>query len=185
MLLGGLLFVGIEQQSVEPLPPTPAPEIMVITAVPTPATPTYEGCAWSWANEDQPDLTARLGAALEAQQIAYTQLRVYAFGENCGDASGSVAYFAAMETDFELTLTAASVSDREALGNTAAAVLAIIVTDFPADSTPGPMDGRIQITFSDGTQSWSALVRQNWAAALLDQGLNGATLITALEQAAG
>ncbi|MBI5961182.1 MAG: hypothetical protein HY866_20765 [Chloroflexi bacterium] len=182
LLAGALLFVGINTQSVEPITGIEPPEVMVITAVSTPA---YPECSWIWANEEQPDLTEQLGAALTAQGIEYTQLRVYAFGENCMNPAGEIAYFAAMETDFELTLALADVSDLEAMGNRVADVLGIIVSQFPPDSTPGPQPGRIQITVNGEAGSWNAVLTYTEALDVIGQGqiampLRGAAVIQAL-----
>ncbi len=72
------------------------PQVTVSPATTVP----YQACAWQWASQDIPDLTAQFTAALDAQGIEWSQVRVYAFGENCLGNSGEVHYFAEMETDF-------------------------------------------------------------------------------------
>ncbi len=145
------------------------------------STPQYQECRWNWASEDQPDLTARLAALLDAAGIDHTSVRVYAYGENCFDAQGNVAYFAAMETDFAITLPVADVGDREAVGTLAAAVLAIIPREFPVETTPGPQPGRVELRFEAGSEAvFTLIVREEVFEPLIQQGVSGAALLDAL-----
>ena len=150
----------------------PAPD--VITAEP------YMGCAWQWAYQDQPDLQAALEAALTNAGIAYDSVSVYAYGENCLDGQGNIQYYAAMETDFDLTLLVEDLGDRAALADRLAEVLALLVKEFPVGETPGPQPGYFSLTFLAGTDTLAVYVQQDTAVELVRQGVTGEALLEAV-----
>lgn len=150
---------------------------------PSPAEqPPYGACIWQWATELLPDLTADLILDLSdaGLTVAPDETRVTAFGENCLEQSGEVAYFAAMQTDFDVSLAVAALTDRDAVGDALRQVLATIVTGYSVDETPGPNPGRIIITVQDGTDSLTVMVAYQAAADLLAQDMSGAELFDAL-----
>jgi hypothetical protein len=156
----------------------PAPAGVTVTPTPT---ATEATCAWMWATEDLPDVAALFAAALDAADIAYSSVGASAFGENCfSPNSGEKNYFAAMQTDFSATLPVENAADREAVGNLAADVLAIIVSDFPVESTPGPNAGMITLSFDDNRTTFQVIVQQNQAETLVAQGQRGAALLDEL-----
>ncbi len=149
-----------------------------LTPVPSPA---YSECAWQWATQDLPEITAQLAAAADRAGIAVSEARAYAFGENCLNPQGQVAYFATMETDFDLTLPVDDLSDREAVGDRAADVLALLLDQFPLDSTPGPQPGRIRLTFASASDQWVLTLRWEQAADAVAHDWRGSALLQALE----
>lgn len=179
-LNGGVLATGAQGDLLdlrltrEDMPPTATP-----SPAPLPTT-AYMACAWQWAQPPLPELVPKVKAALKARGIAYTAVRVSAFGENCLDDQGAIQYFATMQTEFDITLPVASLSDDEALGDLAAAVLGVLEADFPVASTPGPMGGRITLTFESADDAWRLITDQDRAAAALAEGLRGEALLAAL-----
>jgi hypothetical protein len=145
-------------------------------------TPQYQECIWNWATQELPELTASVAAALDAQGIGTTSVRVYAFGENCLDAQGNIAYFATMETDFAITLPVDDVNDREAVGNLAADLFGVIARDYAVGTIPGPQPGRVELRFESGPEAVFALtVQREEFESLIAQGIRGAALLDALE----
>jgi len=155
------------------LTPTPSPTPTAVATIP------YEACIWNWATQPLDDVSTVLRTALDAENIPYQEAGASAFGENCLDQSGNIQYFATMETDFDVTLT--SENDPDTLGNLAKDVLTVIVTEFPVDSTPGPMPGRIGLVIETPDQTYhtyTIYIQQNEVEALM--GLSGAAFWTAL-----
>ncbi|MFN8411905.1 MAG: hypothetical protein U0Z26_05915 [Anaerolineales bacterium] len=77
-------------------------------------TPTYEGCGYIWAYHDDPELSQKFNAliqALDANASANAQL----FGEDCVYADGH-ATFGVMETDFYISIPVEDLTAEEALG---------------------------------------------------------------------
>lgn len=147
----------------------------------TPTPTAYDTvCAWMWATQDLPDLSAQFTAALDAAEIPYSSAGASAFGENCVDSQGGVSYFTAMQTEFHANLTVENAADREAVGNMTADILAIIVNQFPVESTPGPNPGMITLSFDDASTAFVVNVPQNQAETVVAQGLRGAALLDEL-----
>ncbi len=115
------------------------PPAITITAKISPTqtetiTPAYEGCAYTWASHDAPELTEKVDAAIGAlneQASAYVIL----FGEDCIYADGH-SVFGAMETDFYVRLPVDDLTAEEAFGNWMAQVLPII-TQTPREQIRG------------------------------------------------
>lgn len=162
---------------------TPPPETPTPSPAPTSTTTlSYTECGWNWATQSLPELSAELESALqEAVQLpadAYAQ----AFGENCFDGrTNEVAYFAARETDFYITVYAEDLDDRETIGRLTEQILLVLLSRFPVEATPGPQPGYISINFV--TDAGELRLRFGWleAEAALESGLHGASLLEALE----
>ena len=153
----------------------PAP----VTETPT-ATATAENqpCAYMWAYQGVPDITAELSDAVQAifpEASAHAQ----AFGENCVSADGSFT-FGAMETDFYVSLPVPDLDDNAALGQIIESVLSV-VDGFPHSRLPGPQDGFVEFTFKNGAEQRIVRVPIPRGVELRRQGLHGAELIQALE----
>jgi hypothetical protein len=151
------------------------PEPEVVTAVP------YMECSWQWAYQDQPELQAALEAALTDAGIAYDSVSVYAYGENCLDAQGEILRYAAMETDFDLTLLIEDLTDRAALADRLSEVLTLLVNEFPVSATPGPQPGYFSLMFLAGTDTLTVYVQQSTAVELVRQDVTGEALLEALD----
>ncbi len=155
----------------------------VVSPSPGLATPTelpYMECGWQWATQPLPELSAQVGAAFSDAGLEGIEASAYAFGENCLDQNGEVNRFAAMQTDFDISVTVADLSNPDGLGDLAARILDILVEGFPTDNTPGPMPGRASLTFVAGDQRLPLVFSIQQAADALDQGLSGADLLAAL-----
>ncbi|MEZ0396327.1 MAG: hypothetical protein ABWK53_07880 [Anaerolineales bacterium] len=169
-------------------PPSPPPTLaptQSATPVPSPtpsATLSYTQCAWNWATQPLPELSADLEDALQGVIAFPLEARAEAFGENCLDGrTNAVAYFAARETDFYITVHVEDLTDRERLGELAESILLVLLNGFPVQATPGPQPGIIALTFA--AQAGELRLRFPWpeAEAALGEALHGAALLDALE----
>lgn len=160
---------------------TPTPTTAPPTAtLPTTAVAGYSDCWWNWARQPLPDLSRRVQDALDATGIAGASVYVEAYGENCYDGeSNAVQYFAAMETDFYVTLPVEDLEDIAALGELVEGVLAVL-DGFPPQSTPGPQPGRVSITLVAGETEGHLSFGFAEVAKARKRGLSGATLLQAL-----
>jgi hypothetical protein len=154
------------------------------TAPATPGTPSpiaaapSQPCAYTWAYENLPDVTAELQAAIE-KILPEAEARATAFGEDCVAQDGS-ATFSAMETDFYLRIPVADLNDDETLGSFVEQVLSI--TDrFASPRIPGPKEGFVEFTFLNETEQRIVRVQIPLGKQMRGQGLHGAELLKALE----
>ena len=148
---------------------------------PLPGASTAVGpCGWVWASRPLPELSTQVRAALDDAGIAADSARAVAFGEDCVDAqTNEVRRFAAMQTDFHVTLPVDDAEDLEALGASVAGVLAVL-DGFPPNDTPGPRHGQVRITFVAGEEKVALSFTHLEAVKAREQGLGGAALLEAL-----
>ncbi len=159
--------------------PLPRPET-ITPAAPTPEAPSSETqCGWVWANQPLPELSATLQEALRANGLPDASANAQAYGENCLDSQGNILRFAAMQTDFYVTLPAASLADTAELGALLDATLAVL-DQFPAGQTPGPQPGYVGITFQSSGGEIRLWIAPAHLSELRDSGLGGAALFEAL-----
>jgi hypothetical protein len=178
-LIGVLTFVAAAAASVFALTqgtfradiPAPAAETETPTAGSAP-------CAYIWAYQDLPDITAEFADAIRTP-LPEASARVQAYGENCVAEDGS-STFSAMETDFYITIPVPDLTDHESLGTLVEMVLSF-VDDFPRPRVPGGIDGFVEFTFKNGDQQRILRVSIPRGVELRQQGLRGAELIQALE----
>lgn len=144
-------------------PATDSPPELV-TTVPTPHieqppgvaitdSPSYpEGCGYQWAYQDLPELSGRLLLSIQQLQPE-AQASAFAFGENCTGQDGvTVQRFIPMETDFNVTLQVADLSNEAELGQWIVEIMQVIQA-IPADEVIGPRPGRVTLIFqADGEQ---------------------------------
>ena len=137
-------------------------------------------CGWVESRQGLPDLSKEVQAALEGAGIAGAKAYAEAYGENCMDTKTQKArYFAAMETDYHITLAVDGLGDLEALGKLAADVL-VVLDGFPPKETPGPRSGYVGLKFvaaDSERRLWFTVLE--WTEAR-DQGLAGSALLEAL-----
>jgi hypothetical protein len=127
---------------------TPVPESPAPTHTPTPgSTPAFEGCAYVWAYEDLPEISAQVDRAVKLS-LPNAEAHAVAFGEDCVFADGH-SVFSAMQTDFYVRVLVANLEDEDALGDHMAAILQVITTDFPTASLAGPLEGLVEFQFED------------------------------------
>jgi len=121
----------------------------------TESPPTYDSCAFVWANKDLSELSETLENEIHLIDSAATA-RAVAFGENCVYSDGH-STFGAIETDYYITTTVADISDYESFGNWISQTVPIVQTISEAAS--GPHDGYIEYTFrSSESDSFSVRV---------------------------
>jgi hypothetical protein len=81
-----------------------------------------------------------------------------AFGEDCLREDGTVS-FHAMETDYRVRVSVATLEDAEALGEWIGNVMEVVAS-FSVSETPGPQPGRVEFEFqSEGDESLRLTVR--------------------------
>ncbi len=175
-----LLACNLPRPNLEPAPvtktSTPFPPALTPTATEYP----YEQCGWNWATQPLPDLSAQVQSAMEAAGLKDVTAIAEAYGEDCLDANGNPVRFAAMETDFRITVQVALLTDRESLGNLLEQIL-VVLDQFPASVTPGPQAGYVGVTFQskdDELRLWFLMEDGESARAL---GLRGAALLDKLQ----
>jgi hypothetical protein len=110
--------------------------------------PEAEPCGYQWAYQNLPELSSSVQKSIQALQPE-AQATAFAFGENCIRADGSVAGFTAMETDFNITLPVAELTDESELGEWIIKVMQVI-TAIPPDQIVGPRPGRVSLSFQSG-----------------------------------
>ncbi len=148
---------------------------------PTPSkTPTvsYSDCGFVEARQNLPELSAEFLRKLKQAGLPVDSARAEAYGENCLTADNSVAYFAARETDFYVTLNVSNLTDEATLGAYLGKILDIIDKVPPTQTGPNP--GYIGVTFRAGDQAQNLWFTQTQANDLRAQGLKGADLYRAL-----
>jgi hypothetical protein len=111
--------------------------------------PAPQDCGYQWANQDLPKLSGEFQQAIQALQ-PQAQASAYAFGENCIRSDGSIASFAAMETDFNVTLLVDDLANESVLGRWIVQVMRII-ENIPAEQIAGSRPGRVSIVFQSST----------------------------------
>jgi len=158
----------------------PPPTLPVIPASPAEATPTIGACSFNWARKSLPELSEQLLVKLNEAGLPVTSAHAEAYGEDCLYSDGTLAYFAAMETDYRITLAVSDLNDTTALGDLLTQILAVI-DQFPVDATPGPKPGYIGITFQAGERLENLWFNRAKSDDLRSQGLSGANLYEALE----
>lgn len=89
-------------------------------------------CYFNWARQPLPELSSQVQTALEEAGLTGVTARAEAYGENCYDSqTNEVIYFAALETDFRVTLDVPNLEDSEHLGNMLEEAL-IVLDKFPS-----------------------------------------------------
>ena len=135
------------------------PSTETVSASPTISPPTEQAatltsinpnCAYQWAYQDLPELSAEFQRAIQALQPG-AQANAFVFGEECVYADGS-RKFLAMETDFNLTLQVADLTDEDAFGEWIVKAMQIIL-NIPKEKIIGPRPGRVSIIFQSDAQN--------------------------------
>lgn len=141
----------------------------------------YTQCAWTWATQSLPEVSAQVQSALEAAGLTGVTATAEAYGENCITAGGVVDHFATMETDFRITVELPpGQTSIDTLGNLLEQIL-VVLDSFPPGVVPGPNAGYIGVTFTGGGDElrlWFTVFDGESARAL---GLHGAALLEELQ----
>lgn len=179
ILLLAALACNLPTRSLPAAPETASP-LPALPALPDTSTPTIGPCGFNWARESLPDVSEKLVGLLKEAQLPVESAVAEAYGENCIYEDGSVAYFAAMETDYSITLNVPTLDDKAALGELLGKVLTTLQA-LPVGSTPGPNPGYIGVTFQAGEQSERLWFERRRAEEALQQGLTGEQLYKTLQ----
>ena len=155
---------------------TPNPAIVQ----PLAQSPTVGPCGFNWARKNLPELSQQLLARMNEAALPVLSASAEAYGEDCLYSDGSLAYFAAMETDYHVTLAVGDLSDAATLGSLLEQTLAVI-DQFPVGETPGPNPGYIGIVFQAGDMVETVQFPRTQADTLRAQGLSGAQFYEALK----
>lgn len=147
-----------------------------VSPTPTPAVHD-SNCVFNWARQDLPDVTNIVQTALNDAGIAFVTARAEAYGENCIRQDQTISYFAAMTTDFYLTIPLNSLADEERLGQVVAATYAML-TAIPEESLPARL-GYLDITFAAGEQAKRFRAMFDQLRPLVEAGESGAALLKA------
>ncbi|NCP86059.1 MAG: hypothetical protein CO094_11620 [Anaerolineae bacterium CG_4_9_14_3_um_filter_57_17] len=126
--------------------PTATEATLSAESSPAPAAETPSAaCAYVWASQPLNETSAALFASLQASGLNVEAASASAYGENCLDAAGALISFAAMQTDYTITLRTESPQER---GKMLYIVLLNLQALFPVESTPGPNPGQLTLIFS-------------------------------------
>lgn len=180
-------------QAITPIPsdtpskpsPTPTntqpPATILLTTNPgTVETPTLGPCGFIWARKSLPELSGQLRVKLDEAGLTVIAASAEAYGEDCLYSDGTLAYFAAMETDYRVTLSVNDLIDTGALGSLLERTL-VVIDGFPVTETPGPNPGYIGISFQAGEQIENLWFQRAKSDQLRAQGLSGVELYEALK----
>jgi hypothetical protein len=138
-------------------------------------------CAWNWATQALPELSARLEESLQAAGLKGVAARAEAYGENCITAAGKAERFAAMETDFRISVQVGNLKDTDALGNLLEKIL-VVLDGFPSGSTPGANPGYVGVTFQMGSEELNLWFPSASAASARVLGYHGVRLFEELQK---
>jgi hypothetical protein len=125
-------FVALQTVSAPTQESVPTTE----TAIPVTETATlaYEGCAYTWAYHNAPELTGKLDSAVK-ELNPDANATATLFGEDCIRADGSIT-FGVMETDFSVKLPVDDLTQHEEFGIWIKDVMQI-VTEIPQEEIQG------------------------------------------------
>lgn len=138
-----LQTVSAPQQDLPLTPPLTDSPTTTEEVLPT-DTPAVQGCAYSWAYHDAPELTQTLD--IKIKEINPDAIAtVTQFGEDCLKTDGNVT-FGVMETDFTVRLPVDDLTKEEELGNWVAQVMQVVIA-IPREEIPGPNYGFVEFWF--------------------------------------
>jgi len=142
---GPKIIVTVGTPHIDPGPNGELPSTNVTPQIPS----SGSDCAFSWAYQDLPELSATFDSAVTAI-IPNSTSHASAFGENCMGAGGEVIRFGAMETDFYVIVTVTNLNDDETFGNWIFEVMQT-VSGLPPDMLMGPNPGFVEFTLEKST----------------------------------
>ena len=167
-----ILFVGCS-----PSPTAPSVSASA-TATLVPASDT-QPCAFMWATQPLNDLTLVLQTQIKNIH-SDAEGYAFAFGEDCIYQDGHKT-FGAKETDFNVTMPVADLSDEASLGEWIIKVMNVI-GGLPVEKIVGPQPGRVTIVFLSGAdQKFIQFYIDKYQA--LVPTMNGAEIYQALQTA--
>jgi hypothetical protein len=155
---------------------------VTLTASPTftPSPATLQ-CAWQWARNPLPEITRQVQALFTEAKISGS-IHAEAYGENCLDYRGgtpSVAYFAAMTTDFSMDIRNVELTDPDALAETYLRAYDLLV-DWAEEAELPARPGYLTVRFNGPDYYTTVRAMFSEVQAFLDDGLRGRALLEAL-----
>lgn len=139
-----LQTVSAPQQDSSLLPTLTVSPTEVETDVPTEESSAFQGCAYTWAYRDAPELTQTIDTKVKElnpnAEVVATQ-----FGEDCLKTDGSVT-FGVMQTDFKVRLPVDDLTKEDEFGNWIAQVMQSVI-EIPREDIPGPNYGFVEFRF--------------------------------------
>lgn len=118
-----------------------------ITELDTPTELPYQDCIWQWHTDSLPDHSAAVQTVLADSGVPNVTVKAAAFGENCLTENGEVNRFAAMQTDYSITVDTVNLDNPEGINSQLETVIQVLVEQFPEDQSPGPNGGQVTIAF--------------------------------------
>lgn len=137
------------------LPPTHTSsptEVETNTATEEPSA--FQGCAYTWAYRDAPELTQAINAKVKGLNPNADAVATQ-FGEDCLKADGSVT-FGVMQTDFKVRLPVDDLTREDDFGNWIAQVMQAVI-EIPREDIPGPNFGFVEFRFEKNDAEHIAL----------------------------
>ncbi len=129
---------------------TPAPSASATQTALEPNAPTvaatYEGCAYTWAYRDAPQLADKVNAMIRSLD-AKASARASLYGEDCVYADGH-STFSVMETDFYARLPVDDLTNEKFFGDWMAQVMSLIA-QIPREEIQGDY-GFVEFSFEKG-----------------------------------
>ena len=123
--------------------PTSSPDTVTATA-------NSQNCYFTWASQSLPDLTAKVQSAINVASLIGVRANAEAYGENCTDSrTNKPVSFSTLETDFNITVKVANLTDKAAMGNLLENIL-VVLDSIPTDKIPGTQPGAIAVSFRAG-----------------------------------
>ena len=145
-----------------------------------PANP--QNCAFSWASQPLPELSAQVQSAIDAARLTGVKATAEAYGENCYDSqTNKPVSFATLETDFRISATVNDLTNKDELGNLLERIL-IVLDGFPVGKIPGPEPGYISISFHVRSEELNLMFMVSAGKSARAQGLHGAALFDELNK---
>lgn len=122
------------------------------TPSPTPSTVSAGSgnCAWQWARQALPEITSMAQIALNMHGIQDSEARAEAYGETCASSQGG--NFAAMTTDFYITLPVERLPDDSITDPVYLSIYQALIEGLTLSALPAPL-GYLDVTFTDGTST--------------------------------
>ncbi len=144
-------------------------------------TPAYLQCAWQWAQHPLREITD-LAQAFFTESDFNVQVWADAYGENCIDyrpGTPTVAYFAAMTTDFNVTINSPNLTNASVLADSYVKAYELLV-EFSAEADLPARPGYLTVMFFTPGYFTTVSAMFSEVEAFLDDGLAGQALLEAL-----
>jgi hypothetical protein len=152
-----------------PFAPTVATLISKDSSFPQP-------CFFNWATKERPELSAQIEAELEKSGFTEVTVKASDFGENCiSSETNEVQYFAAMTTEFSLTIPV----EQTALSaiNTETFNLMTAFKELWSDDNPTGASSQMELIFVSESGDVTVLSNYEFLMGLLTQHSDGKNLL--------